>query len=1224
MDRSKTASCTVSPGPWGWRRATRTCAGSVSRPGVCPIIAVSLVAWFIAFHAVPARIILSRFAKLEQQKAILNMHRVHNALSAELDALDSKAGDWANSDDAYAFMGGSNPGFVAMKIVDESFAQLKVDLIAFVDTSHHVVFAQACNADTRQDTPFPESLLHRLAQGDLLIQHTDTESRDGGLILLPDGPLLVASRPVLSRRGEGPIRGTLLFGRYIEPDEIENLAKITHNTLDFYRVDAPGFPDDVARAARELHEPHDVLVHSLTEDVTASYTFLPDIYGNPVMLLRSRTTRDIYAEGRSTVNQFLIAMLALWVVFGAILWILMYRIVLCRLARQQTEERHRAIVESSDDAIISETLDGVITSWNRGAERIFGYSSQEAVGKTLSMLVPPEHQQEERDILRRIERGETIEHFGTTRLRKDGNRIEAAMTVSPIRDVHGSVVGVARIARDVTERSQAEHRLRASETRYRALFESSQDAILILEPPAWRFTSGNPAAVRMFGAQTEEELVTLGPSELSPKRQLPDGRLSVDKARDMIETALRESSHRFEWIHRRISGEEFPANVLLTRMEWKGEVILQATVRDISEQRQMEQTREQSLVCQEQLNALQQALLAPGTLPRKLKMITDGVVDIFDADFCRIWCLGPGDLCERGCVHAATTEGPYACRDRNKCLHLVTSSGRYTHTDGLIHRRIPFGVYKIGGVASGQDHEFLTNNVTQDPRVHDHDWARRLGLVSFAGYQVRPPGGETLGVLALFSRHAMTREEDGQLDSLSSTTARVIQAAQVEEALHQSEERYRTVAEHTYDWEFWRMPDGRLTYCSPSCERISGYRSDEYLDDPTLLRRIVHPDDLALWDQHITASSESAQTHTVDCRIVTHQGEVRWIAHVCSPVYAGDGTHLGRRGSNRDITKRKQSEEAMQRAYEELEAANARLLTMQSQVVQSEKLASIGQLAAGVAHEMNTPVGFVASNFETLEGYIRKIRDLLALYDGLARLVPSLDGPRLGALTSEIDRFRSDKRIDFILQDIRGLFDDSREGLQRVTSIIQNLRDFSRIDQPGSRDEYDLNKGIEATLIVARHEIKYDAEVRTEFSDLPVIFCHGGQINQVLLNILINAAQAIRSQTRDSKGTITVRTRASEDGVVCEIADDGPGIAPQHLHKVFDPFFTTKPPGKGTGLGLSVSHDIIVHKHGGRLLVESTVGQGTTFTIHLPIGSKENEEQENAHNEDKTRVVCGR
>ncbi len=269
-------------------------------------------------------------------------------------------------------------------------------------------------------------------------------------------------------------------------------------------------------------------------------------------------------------------------------------------------------------------------------------------------------------------------------------------------------------------------------------------------------------------------------------------------------------------------------------------------------------------------------------------------------------------------------------------------------------------------------------------------------------------------------------------------------------------------------------------------------------------------------------------------------------------------------------------------------------------MVQTEKMASIGHLAAGVAHEMNTPVGFVASNFETLQTYLAKLKGLLDLYEQLGQILEKNPQPAVLEKLLEIRHYRQEKKIDFILTDIQDLFAESQEGLQRVTTIIQSLRDFSRIDQCTEMCDYDLNEGIRSTLVVARNEIKYDVEVVTELGTLPQIHCHPGQLNQVFLNILVNAAQAIRSQNRQGPGHIWIRTRQESELVICEIEDDGPGIPPEIQSKIFDPFFTTKPAGKGTGLGLSVSYDIVVHKHRGQILVDSEVGKGTKFIIKLP------------------------
>jgi signal transduction histidine kinase len=327
---------------------------------------------------------------------------------------------------------------------------------------------------------------------------------------------------------------------------------------------------------------------------------------------------------------------------------------------------------------------------------------------------------------------------------------------------------------------------------------------------------------------------------------------------------------------------------------------------------------------------------------------------------------------------------------------------------------------------------------------------------------------------------------------------------------------------------------------------------------------------------------------------------------------------------NQEILERKKAEESLRLACADLEKANKELKEMQSQLVQSEKLASIGQLAAGVAHEMNTPVGFVASNFETLENYMEKILELFRMYGELLGRAEGSDNAELLEIAAKIEAAWKNMKIDFILDDLPVLFTDSKEGIGRVTSIVQNLRDFSRIEQPENFDTYNINDGIKATLIVAQNEIKYDAAVEKELSEVPDIVCNTGQINQVLLNIIMNAVQAIKSEEREDKGKITIRTYATADDVVCEISDDGPGIEADKLQKIFDPFFTTKPVGMGTGLGLSISYDIIVIKHKGMLLVDNSVGKGTKFTIKLPINKKEEKDdlEEKRDSSKESSAVC--
>jgi two-component system NtrC family sensor kinase len=263
--------------------------------------------------------------------------------------------------------------------------------------------------------------------------------------------------------------------------------------------------------------------------------------------------------------------------------------------------------------------------------------------------------------------------------------------------------------------------------------------------------------------------------------------------------------------------------------------------------------------------------------------------------------------------------------------------------------------------------------------------------------------------------------------------------------------------------------------------------------------------------------------------------------------------------------------------------------SIQQQLLQSEKLASIGQLAAGVAHEINNPIGFINSNINSLQRYVKGILELLAVYEPLDSDIKD------EATLEKVKQIKADIDFNYLKDDIKDLLSESLDGVGRVKKIIQDLKDFSRVDS-AEFEWSDLHQGIDSTLNMVQNEIKYKAEVIKEYGELPEVECVGAQINQVFMNLLVNAAHAI-----DEHGIITIRTRTCDnDKVQIEISDTGSGISKEHLNKIFDPFFTTKPVGKGTGLGLSLSYGII-NEHGGKINARSEVGKGTTFMIQLPI-----------------------
>jgi len=372
--------------------------------------------------------------------------------------------------------------------------------------------------------------------------------------------------------------------------------------------------------------------------------------------------------------------------------------------------------------------------------------------------------------------------------------------------------------------------------------------------------------------------------------------------------------------------------------------------------------------------------------------------------------------------------------------------------------------------------------------------------------------------------------------------------------------------------DLWRIPDEITAFWEH--ERMLGFVCGQ-------LRR---PEDFLAKVDYLCLHPAEESFDLMECL------DGRVIERYSLPQPLGVDTVVGRVFSFRDITARKQAEEALQREKEEQKALIKKLEEAHNQLLQSEKMASIGQLAAGVAHEINNPIGYVNSNLGTLGQYVE---NLFKVADAYERAESALAGH---PLLDEIRSLKQETDWEYLKQDVRDLLRESGEGIGRVKQIVQDLKDFSHVDQ-AEWQWVDLHKGLDSTLNIVHSEIKYNAEVVREYGSLPQVECLASQLNQVFMNMLVNASHAIGEGAR---GRITIRTGAEGDMVWVEISDTGKGIAPENLKRIFDPFFTTKPVGKGTGLGLSLSYGI-VDKHQGSIEVESEVGQGTTFRIRLPV-----------------------
>jgi len=467
------------------------------------------------------------------------------------------------------------------------------------------------------------------------------------------------------------------------------------------------------------------------------------------------------------------------------------------------------------------------------------------------------------------------------------------------------------------------------------------------------------------------------------------------------------------------------------------------------------------------------------------------------------------------------------------------------------------------------------------------------------------------------------RREDGELVTVNKSIKRIGNAEQplllviatqtqtvqqVQDALAQTLSQLRATLESTgngilvLDWQgkitgmnrqfssLWSLPDALLQ--AQDDARVVEFIASS-VQEPELLRARL---------QTIIDHTETADTvHHTDGRIFELGSR---------PQYLGEQI-IGRVFSVQDVTQRTLDAQALLESRNRLEervlARTADLHSLnetlrqekerlavlvkeleaaQSQLLQSERMASIGQLAAGVAHEINNPVGFVNSNLGSLQSYVANLLRLLSTFERFEDVLPEEAAQQIGQVKKDID-------FEFMCDDIRALLTESLDGLKRVTRIVQDLKDFSHVDE-SERQMADLEAGLESTLRVVWNELKYKAEVVKEFAGLPQIMCFPFQLNQVFMNLLVNASHAL-----DGKGKITIRTGFDEGQVWVEVQDTGRGIAPENLQRIFDPFFTTKPVGKGTGLGLSLAYGI-VKKHGGHMEVNSVVGQGTCMRVVLP------------------------
>jgi two-component system NtrC family sensor kinase len=436
----------------------------------------------------------------------------------------------------------------------------------------------------------------------------------------------------------------------------------------------------------------------------------------------------------------------------------------------------------------------------------------------------------------------------------------------------------------------------------------------------------------------------------------------------------------------------------------------------------------------------------------------------------------------------------------------------------------------------------------------------------------------------------------------------VTERKRIEEALRQSEEKYRNILENIQEGYFELDLAGNFTFVNDAECRNLGYPKEEligrnnrqYQDEATIRR---------MYQIFNNMYKTGEPIKVIDIEIIRKDGTKKFNEISVSLIRDSKGKKIGFSGVSRDITERKRAEDALKKNREELikknqeleesrknvqltlerlGAAYEELKTTQAKILQQEKMASIGQLAAGVAHEINNPMAFIASNLGTLDKYIRRLKDFIRTQSEAIKSLKATDA------IEKLEKKRKELKLDYTLDDIDFLVKESRDGSERVQKIVQELNRFSRVDDAEYKDT-NINECMESSINIVWNELQHKATLHKDYGNLPSTKCYPQKLNQVFINLLINAIQAI-----EKKGKIKIKTWEKDGSIWVTVSDTGCGIPRENQSKIFEPFFTTKEVGKGTGLGLSISYEIM-QRHKGEISFESKEGKGTAFTIRMPV-----------------------
>ena len=844
-------------------------------------------------------------------------------------------------------------------------------------------------------------------------------------------------------------------------------------------------------------------------------------------------------------------------------------------------EQLAAIVQSSEDAIIGKTLEGIILSWNSGAEKIYGYSPEEVIGRHISILIPPNHSDEVSQILERIGQGESIKGYETVRMRKDGQLIHISMTASPVRDTTGKIVSASIIARDITEHKRTEGALQE----YQKVIENSQDMIAVVDQQ-YKYLLANARFLEMRGMDREQvvgrpvsEVLGKEVFERTVKRNLDacfqgkvvnyemknayPGLGERDLTVSYFPIQVRDGINRVASVIRDITerkrAEERYRTILRTTMDGFWIVDMEGHFLDVNDAycRLIGYDRDELLTMR---IPDVEAVESPEETTHRIQKIMEGGGDRFETrhrckdgstidvevsvnymeDGGRQMFVFLRDITERKGAEEALRESEEKYRSILENIQdgyfEVDLAGNFTFVNDAICRRLGYSREELIGMNNRQ----YTDETTAKKTYQLYNRIYRTGepVRNFEEEVIRKDGTRWIYELSV----SLIRNPEGKPIGFRGISRDVTERKRAEEVLRQSEERYRTILESIEDGYYEVDLAGNFTFVNDSICRIWGYPEEELMGMND--RQYIHKETAKKIYQVFNHVFKTGESGRCNHEVLRKDGTKKYVEVSISLKKDALGKPIGFRGITRDITDRKRIEE---------------------QLFQAEKLRAVGEMASGVAHDFNNALAAILGNTQLLLYTVQ------------------------------------DEELKETLKIIEQVAKDSSQTVRR-------LQDFTRKPVPQELFKVDINSIVKDSIEITKPKWKDEAQSRgiliemvSNLEDIPFASGNASELREVFTNIIFNAIEAMHEG-----GKIEIRTFRKRRDVFIQISDTGVGIAEEVKKRIFEPFFTTKP-FSNTGLGLSMSYGI-VKRFGGEIEVESKVGQGTSFTIILPIGEDEKEE----------------